>query len=133
MGPCHRAVQGRYGRSQMAWPGLPCSVEADVTRAGRNDEIRMTNVERIPNDEIRKPADFGVCLSFVIRICFVIRHSSFVIRHSFSLSPPASPPASSVSKACLSPPPAYHRVFSQSAEIAEPARSNDGRSPESYR
>jgi hypothetical protein len=48
-------------------------------RRRHNDETRMTNVERRPNDEIRKTADLRVfCFSL---LGFV---SSFDIRHSDS-------------------------------------------------
>jgi hypothetical protein len=55
-----------------------------------NDEIRMSNQERNPNDE-------GILYdtsSFVIRHSDLFRHSSFVIRHfSRMLRPPHITPA----------------------------------------
>jgi hypothetical protein len=53
-----------------------------------NDEIRMTNDERMTNPEIgiTHETSFGGISDFVIRISFGFRHSSFVIRGFASLS-----------------------------------------------
>src|SRR5437867_12040860 len=48
------------------------------TYVSRNDEIRMTKLERITNDQMIKK-DCGASASFVLRHSFVIRHSCFVI------------------------------------------------------
>ena len=44
----------------------------------RNDEIRMSNVETIPNDQMTKRSHH-LLSGFVLRHSFVIRHSCFVI------------------------------------------------------
>jgi hypothetical protein len=45
-----------------------------------NDECRMSNDERNPNDEVRNVADpKAKPFSFWLRHSFVIRHSCFVI------------------------------------------------------
>jgi hypothetical protein len=53
-----------------------------MTKHGINDEIRMTNDERNPNDETRNSAEV-VAHPFVIRDLPFLRHSTFVPRHSY--------------------------------------------------
>ncbi len=53
-----------------------------------NDEIRMTNDETNPNDEIRNGALIAAA-SMVIRTWLFIRHSTFVVRHFPVTSSPA--------------------------------------------
>ena len=51
----------------------------------RNDEIRMSNVETIPNDQMTKRSHH-LLSGFVLRHSFVIRHSCFVILLALGVS-----------------------------------------------
>src|SRR2546426_12189010 len=51
--------------------------------APENDQIRMTNVERMTKQECPKSSGSFAGLAFVIGISEFFRHSDFVIRHSY--------------------------------------------------
>src|SRR6476660_7671170 len=60
-------------------------VSAAVERP-RNDEIRMTKLQTIPNDQMTKRSHH-LLSGFVLRHSFVIRHSCFVILFALGATP----------------------------------------------
>jgi hypothetical protein len=64
---------------------LVCDRDARISgsTSGINDEFRMTKHEGIPNDKVRNVED-NAHHGFVVRASSLIRHLSFVIRHSIS-------------------------------------------------
>ena len=55
----------------------------NVETATRNDEIRMTKLEGMTNDQMTKDCS---CHFFVIRALCFLRHSTFVLRHFLDYS-----------------------------------------------